>query len=747
MTTHDAAMKPTWRRPRAAVFPGLVLLAALASACASLPLPGRGAATGARGDRQPIEPALAAETFDTAWVRVRDTYYDPAMRGIDWDAVRAELYPRAASATTYGALRGVLHEMVARLGESHFGIVPREAVETLARVAAGDDAAPAASRDGDIGLEVRVLDGALVVTRVTPGGAAEAAGIRSGWLVEQVDALDLRRALADMHGLDEVARRDAMLRLAVGLANWFAGDVGEPVALTLIDPAGTRQRMSVERTTANGQTVQFGNLPPIRADLDYGVIEHDGLRIGIIRYNVWMPVLGAGFDRAMAALADTDGLVLDLRGNTGGVAGLVMRIAGHFVGEAVPLGVLQMRGNELRFVVNPQRVDSDGRPIRTYTRPLALLTDEISASTTEIFAAGLKHLGRATIFGERTAGQALPAMLFRLPSGDVLMHVIADLRAPDGTRIEGDGIEPHVTLPLQRADLLDGRDRVLEAALAWFGTAGSAGAGAGAKAAGDEDAFDGPLPDGAAVLDRFAAAVGRADALLEAGGIRSSGRFEVPASGMSGVLAMVQAPGGRSFVRVSMPGYGDLLQGYDGTVGWSITPGDGARLVTGAELAQMRDELDPRALVRDPSLFVEATTVGVDRFDGEPCHRVRLVWQSGRETYDCYSVATGLLIATVAPHVTPAGATTVTTLLGEYRDFDGVLVATRVRQQAAGGEQILHLDTFRLESLAPTVFEPPAAVRALQRRRQARSSREAVLFGPAGAAAAVTRGSGSAPAG
>jgi carboxyl-terminal processing protease len=80
----------------------------------------------------------------------------------------------------------------------------------------------------------------------------------------------------------------------------------------------------------------------------------------------------------------------------------------------------------------------------------------------------MQAIGRARIFGERTAGQALPATLLRLPSGDVLMYVVADFTAPDGSRIEGRGVIPDAAIPLDRRALLAGRDPAYEAAVAWL---------------------------------------------------------------------------------------------------------------------------------------------------------------------------------------------------------------------------------------------------------------------------------------
>jgi C-terminal processing protease CtpA/Prc len=67
-------------------------------------------------------------------------------------------------------------------------------------------------------------------------------------------------------------------------------------------------------------------------------------------------------------------------------------------------------------------------------------------------------------------GQALPALFSRLPNGDVLIHAYGDFVTADGTRLEGRGVVPDQVVPLDRAQLLGGHDRPLEAALAWFDT-------------------------------------------------------------------------------------------------------------------------------------------------------------------------------------------------------------------------------------------------------------------------------------
>jgi carboxyl-terminal processing protease len=92
----------------------------------------------------------------------------------------------------------------------------------------------------------------------------------------------------------------------------------------------------------------------------------------------------------------------------------------------------------------------------------------MSGSASECFTGGMQSIGRARVFGQTSMGQALPALFDRLPNGDVLIHAYGDFVTADGTRLEGRGVIPDQTVPLRREDLLAGRDRTIEAALAWI---------------------------------------------------------------------------------------------------------------------------------------------------------------------------------------------------------------------------------------------------------------------------------------
>ncbi len=412
-------------------------------------------------------------TFDTAWTIIARTHWDSTYNGVNWKAVRDELRPRAAAAKTTGELRSILSDMVSRLKQSHFSIIPREvsdATGSSASRSSGGSATAPRDMSGTIGASLRWVDRTLLVTMVDPDGSAARAGLKPGWSLEAVDGCPIAPRLARIPA-DVDPRRAALLAYSTGVGA-LAGPVGDTVRVTFRDGSGQQRTLAILRQSERGTPAKFGNLPPFPAHLEFERVKQGTRTIGVIRFNIWMPVLAQQFDAAVDSLRDTDGIVLDIRGNFGGVGGMSMGFAGHFLDSARTIGTMHQRGQgPMKFVANPRRVDTRARSVKPFAGPMALVVDELSISTSEIFAGGLQAVGRARVFGVQTAGQALPSIPERLPNGDILYHAIANFTSPTGKDIEGDGVVPDVAAPVTRKALLAGKDPALDAAVAWAAAA------------------------------------------------------------------------------------------------------------------------------------------------------------------------------------------------------------------------------------------------------------------------------------
>lgn len=397
-------------------------------------------------------------TFDEAWAIINRTYYDPAFKGVDWQGVKDELRPAAAAARTPGELRAVIGRMLDRLGESHFAVLPQFG-----------DAPDTGNVDtsGSPGFEVRPHDDALLITRIDAGSPAFRAGLRAGDRITAVDGTAVSALAAKLPaGLEPRVRaleiwRVSMMRLR--------GPVGSRAGVTVQSPRGAPRAAAFERVDEPGQAVNLGNLPPLMLRVDAEAAETpSGAAAGVIGFNVWMAAADAPFAEAVDRFRGARGIVIDLRGNPGGLAGMIMGISGHFFAERTALGTMKMRASELTFFANPRASRPDGTPVAPFTGRVAILVDGLTGSASECFAGGMQAVGRARVFGETTMGQALPASFTRLPNGDTLLHAIADFVTADGTRLEGRGVVPDQTVALDAAALAAGRDPVLGAALAWI---------------------------------------------------------------------------------------------------------------------------------------------------------------------------------------------------------------------------------------------------------------------------------------
>ena len=409
----------------------------------------------------------AVETFDAAWTTIRDKHFDKALNGVNWDAVREELRPRAMAAASTSELRTIIRDMLGRLGQSHFALLPSSA----------DLGSTGGSREtnGDPGFDVRLVGQDLLVTAVDPKGPGAAAGVRPGFRVTAIGSArvaDLLRALPE--GAHERLLNVEGWRIA---ESRLRGPAGSTADVTFENGDGTPVTLAIDRRAEAGQPVTVGNLPTmfVRVDNERRRTPAGG-SAGVIRFNVWMAAVDAPFQRAVDEYRQADGIVIDLRGNPGGLAAMMMGIAGHFLPERDVLGVMKTRDNpEFRFVANPRLVNAGGQPVKVYAGPVAILVDAMSGSASECFTGGMQSLGRARVFGQTSMGQALPALFQRLPNGDVMIHAYGDFVTSNGTRLEGRGVVPDEIVPLNREALLSGRDLTLEAALAWIDRARAAG--------------------------------------------------------------------------------------------------------------------------------------------------------------------------------------------------------------------------------------------------------------------------------
>jgi carboxyl-terminal processing protease len=398
----------------------------------------------------PEQRQLSLQSFEYVWTAIRDKHWQTKPGGLDWQAIHDEFKPKIEAADSLDAVRTVMNQMLGRMHQSHFGIVPADLYSNVDASHGGGDLSA--------GIDVRVVKSQVLVTSVEPGSSAAAQGVRPGWEILKIAGATLAPVVTK---LDETyagsTLRDLMLRRAI-LAR--LDGAGESVLVEFLDGAGQRVTKTIAETTPKGDLVQFGYLNPMHVWITTSKV---GGGIGYVAFNAFLDPqrLMTAFGGAVESCLMCDGFIVDLRGNPGGIGIMAMGMAGWFIAQPdQKLGTLYMRDTKLNFVVNPRAA--------TFAGPLAILVDGTSASTAEIMAEGLKDLGRARIFGTHTAGAALPSVFEKLPDGDGFQYAIANYISAGGQPLEGLGVTPDVETPITREALLEAKDPARDAAVAWI---------------------------------------------------------------------------------------------------------------------------------------------------------------------------------------------------------------------------------------------------------------------------------------
>ncbi|MEU6381463.1 S41 family peptidase [Streptomyces sp. NPDC046909] len=261
----------------------------------------------------------------------------------------------------------------------------------------------------------RERDGRIEVTKVRAGSPAAGAGIRAGDRLRTIDG-----AKVDGRPVTEVV---SLLR----------GDATDAAA-------GTAVTVGLERgTRAWSETLR-------RASLSTDSVTVRQLADGITVIKIDSFTKGSG-DAVRAAVREApaaSGILLDLRGNSGGLVTEAVTAASAFLDGGL-VATYDVEGAQ-------QALHAD--PGGDTTRPLVALVDGGTMSAAELLTGALQDRGRAVVVGSRTFGKGSVQMPSRLPDGSVAELTVGHYRTPSGRGVDGKGITPD----------LDADQRVLERA-------------------------------------------------------------------------------------------------------------------------------------------------------------------------------------------------------------------------------------------------------------------------------------------
>jgi carboxyl-terminal processing protease len=306
-----------------------------------------------------------------------------------------------------------------------------------------------------VGFTAEDVGGKTVVTNVEPESNAARAGVEAGMIVLRVDGREVDQRIAEIEKSRLPSSTERATRWFI-YSRVFGGPPGTQLKITLQRADGSSFETVITRQVASDAPhVSAAMLPSGNA-----YIRFDGFQAPVVKE----------FRSALEKVRNAPGVVIDLRKNGGGDLSVLLPIASYFFGEKTLFARDATRsGKPLSTFAGVFKLPLElyvGKPgDQIYSGPVTILMDAHSASSSEVFAAGMQDTRRAKIFGTPSCGCVLGIAKPREMKGGGVLEMSEVLwLSPKGRKLEGTGIIPDAMIVPTLSDFQQKRDSVLAAA-------------------------------------------------------------------------------------------------------------------------------------------------------------------------------------------------------------------------------------------------------------------------------------------
>lgn len=222
------------------------------------------------------------------------------------------------------------------------------------------------------------------------------------------------------------------------------------------------------------------------------------------------------------------------------------------------------------------------------------------------------------------------------------------------------------------------------------------------------------LPSVENLLEKMVYAIGGEKAIRKHTSQSVTGTFEIPSGGIVAEFFIHKAKGNLSTTQISIPGLGDFRQGSNGAVIWSDNPQEGAQILEGAKKEQRLIQSIFYPLLDIKKTYKDIKVTGTTEHAGQTCYELNLTTQSDNER-TMYVNTTSYLVAGVKfTASTPQGELEFISEITDYKEFDGVMIATNNLTDMGGfQQQLLTIEEVSFEPLEKGTFDLPDSIKAL----------------------------------
>lgn len=312
------------------------------------------------------------QIFEHVWNTVNEHFYDPNFNGIDWNKKHDEYKTKIENSNSTDDFFSLLNKMLFELNSSHCGV---GLLSELSQAVS-----PYIFSNGEIGIDIRIIDNQIVITKVLKYSPADNANIKKGYIIEKIDDFTIK----DFENLTKYKPpfndRNKKFHLISEILRHIYGQPGTKVKIDFLDENNKYHTKTLTRKERLNGILLGGGMPPAYLKSESYFITKN---IGYLFFNAFNPPDLEHVLHNLEKVINTKGLIIDLRGNDGGSIEAMKLLLGRFVTKRIKYGTYINRNERNEDFIEPTG--------NKYQGQVVILVDEMSVSGAENMAGIIQY--------------------------------------------------------------------------------------------------------------------------------------------------------------------------------------------------------------------------------------------------------------------------------------------------------------------------------------------------------------------